>query len=175
MTPNTYYFTGPNPTVDLVVINPSNEILLIKRGSTTNACPDMWALPGGFIDTTAKKNEEWLPGLETPKDAAIREVLEETNLNLVNPDTTFIGIFEGNKRDPRDNEVSWSKSHAFLHIIPSSVYEEQKNNLRGMDDACDVAWKSFDEIKSMQLAFDHNKIIDLALEFIPHHSKKIKP
>ena len=172
---NPYYFIGPNPTVDLIVINPSNEILLIKRGPNTNACPNMWALPGGFIDTIAKQGQKWLPGLETPKDAAIREVLEETNLNLINPDVSFIGIFEGNQRDPRDNEISWSRSHAFLHIIPSNVYESQKNNLRGMDDACDVSWKSYQEISTMNLAFDHNKIIDLALELIPNNNKKFKP
>lgn len=171
---NPYYFIGPNPTVDLVVINPSNEILLIKRGPNTNACPNMWALPGGFIDTTAKQGQKWVPGLETPKNAAIREVLEETNLKLINPQVSFIGIFQGNQRDPRDNEISWSVSHAFVHIISPEVYESQKDNLRGMDDACDVAWKSYQEISAMNLAFDHKQIIDLAFDFFPQNQKKRK-
>ena len=59
--------------------------------------------------------------------------------------------------------------------MPISDNEEQKNNLRGMDDACDVSWKSYQEISTMNLAFDHKKIIDLALELIPNNNKKFKP
>jgi ADP-ribose pyrophosphatase YjhB (NUDIX family) len=52
---NKYYYKGANPTVDLIIVNPEGEILLIKRSDTAEACPDMWAIPGGFINTDAKK------------------------------------------------------------------------------------------------------------------------
>ena len=45
------YFDGPNPTVDLIILNHENKVLLIKRASTAEACPAMWALPGGFVDS----------------------------------------------------------------------------------------------------------------------------
>jgi len=137
---NSYYFKGANPTVDLIVKNHLNEILLVKRKSTVEACPNMWALPGGFIDTEASKGEVWKEGFETSEQASLRELLEETNLKLDNPILSFVGIFEGNFRDPRDNEISWSKSHAFYYEIDKNVFESQKNNLKGMDD---VAYFSF--------------------------------
>ena len=161
---NSYYYLGANHTVDLIVVNPEREILLIKRGSSSEACPGMWAIPGGFIDTDAKKGEAWRGGVETPEQAAVRELMEETNLTLCNPDLVFVGVFEGNQRDPRDNEQSWSKSHAFLYMIPQSVYDAQKESIKGLDDAEDADWKTVEEIHALDLAFDHKLIIQTALD-----------
>ena len=171
---NPYYYKGANPTVDLIIINPHNQILLIKRSDTSPACPGMWAIPGGFIDTDAKKNEYWKEGLETPELAAIREVKEETNLKLDNPELKFIGIFEGNNRDPRDNQESWSKSYAFIHVIPKDVYEEQKDKIIGLDDASSAEWKNIDDIKNMKLAFDHSLILNEGLKILEGNKKKPK-
>lgn len=169
---NKYYYKGSNPTVDLIIINPDNEILLIKRSDSSDACPGMWAFPGGFINTSAKRNEYWKEGEETPEHAAIREVQEETGLQLINPQLVFIGCFEGNNRDPRDNEISWSKSYVFLHKIDEEIYQAQKDKLQGLDDAQDIAWKSIDEINNMNLAFDHSKIFEIAMRKL---KSKIKP
>ena len=79
---NNYYYKGANPTVDLIIINPNNEVLLIKRSESSPACPGMWAIPGGFVDTNAKQNESWTEGMETPEQAAIREVKEETGYEI---------------------------------------------------------------------------------------------
>lgn len=176
---NPYYYLGANPTVDLVIYNPLLEkFLLILRSDTAAACPNMWALPGGFIDTLAKRGEIWKEGLETPEQAALRETKEEASLHLP-PETQIlpIGIYEGNMRDPRDNEQSWSKSHAFFYHIPESLYLAQKDNIRGMDDAKDCMWMTLAEIQSLDLAFDHKKIImdGIALYLSPSSQKKIKP
>ncbi len=160
---NNYYYKGANPTVDLIIINPNNEVLLIKRSESSPACPGMWAIPGGFVDTNAKQNESWTEGRENPEQAAIREVKEETNLELNNPNLSFIGCFEGGGRDPRDNNESWSKSYAFLHFIDREVFESQKDKIRGMDDADTATWISIEEAKKLTLAFDHNKILEAAL------------
>lgn len=170
---NPYYYKGANPTVDLIVVNPEEKILLIKRSQTAAACPGMWAIPGGFIDTDAKKNDPWKEGLETPEQAAIRELKEETNLTLVDSKILFVGCFEGGQRDPRDNEESWSKSHAFIYEIPKHTYESQKDKLIGLDDAEDVDWKSIEDINEIKLAFDHNKILEEGLVVL-YSSKKIK-
>jgi ADP-ribose pyrophosphatase YjhB (NUDIX family) len=100
---------------------------------------------------------------------------EETNLKLINPILRFIGCFEGNNRDPRDNKESWSKSYAFMHIIDKNLYLSQKESIIGMDDATEgldgVSWKSFEEINNLVLAFDHNCIVNEAVKLM---NNKIK-
>lgn len=173
---NTYYYIGANLTVDLVLINMEEEkILLILRGSTTNACPDMWAIPGGFINTKAKRNQPWKPGEETPEMAALRELQEETNFPIQELDPNkliFNGIYEGNQRDPRDNEISWSKSHAFYYILDKNQYNLVEQT-KGLDDAQDVKSFSFKEIENTKLAFDHNLIISNILNELKK-TKKLK-
>lgn len=159
---NPYYYLGANPTVDLVIINPQNEVLMIKRADDSPACAGLWALPGGFIDTVSKKGQPWVEGLETPEQAAIREVQEETNLTLNNPNLTFVGIFEGNGRDPRDNEESWSKSYSFLYKISTEEYSSQ--SIVGTDDASEAKWIDVNMVQNMKLAFDHNEIIKTAIK-----------
>lgn len=176
---NKLYYEGPNPTVDLVILNHESKILLIKRKSTAEACPAMWALPGGFIDSLKDDkniNKRFIEWAETPEQAAKREVKEETNLSLDdNIIISPVGIYEGNNRDPRDNSIGWSKSYAFFYSIPEDIFENQKEQIRGLDDAEDVDWKTIDEIKSMTLAFDHSKIIDDSLNLYFYKKNKLKP
>lgn len=120
-------------------------------------------MPGGFVDTEAKKGEMWKEGHETIEMAAIREVKEETNLTLDNPHLIYIGTFEGNGRDPRDNEESWSRSYAFLHKIPKEVYVAQTDSIVGCDDASEAKWIPIENLNKIKLAFDHSKIIDKSL------------
>lgn len=160
---NNYYYNGVNPTVDLIIVNPEGKILLIKRSEKANACPDMWAIPGGFIDTESKKGDVFKYGAETPEKAAVRELKEETNLFLINPQLISIGEFEGNNRDPRDTKEGWSKSHAFIYVIPKEIYEAQKDKIRGMDDAKEAKWMTIEEIESLDVAFDHKEIIRAGL------------
>lgn len=168
---NPYYYIGANPTADLVIINPNDEILMIKRSKDSPACAGLWALPGGFVDTVATKGQQWLEGLETPDLAAVREVLEETNLSLDNPQLIFVGVFEGNNRDPRDNQESWSKSYAYCYDIPNDIYESQKSKIVGTDDAEQASWIKIDEVLNMSLAFDHKDIIQTAISKLKKTNK----
>lgn len=159
-----YYYIGANPTVDLVIFNPEGKILVIKRGPDYPVCADMWALPGGFIDSHAQKGEVWRQDLETPETAALRETAEEANLMLKNVTIIPVGIYEGNQRDPRDNDVSWSKSHAFYYVIDAQTYEAQKDTIKAAaGEVADTDWKSPEELRATLMAFDHNKIIEDAL------------
>lgn len=161
---STYWYKGMNPTVDNVILKKtpdSYEVLLIKRAGKIEQ--GKWALPGGFIDTNSKKGEEWKPGRETPKQAAIRELQEETGLYVQALSSMIkeVGVYEGNNRDPRDTEDSWSRSYAFTLLLPDDF---STNNIVARDDAADAAW--FD-IKSLpRLAFDHSTIIGDALKKI---------
>jgi len=156
---NKYYHKGANPTVDLIIVNPEGKILLIQREDTSAACPGMWAIPGGFINTNAKRGDFFEYGAETPEVAAVRELKEETNLMLINPKLIFIGEYEGNNRDPRDTEEGWSKSHAYIYVIPQAIYDEQKDKIKGLDDAKGYDWKTPEEIEALDMAFDHKQII----------------
>lgn len=53
------------------IIQKQNRILFIKRSETTSR-PNQWCFPGGGIK-----------GCETPEQACIREVKEETGLSVV--------------------------------------------------------------------------------------------
>lgn len=168
MKENPYYYLGVNPTVDLVIINHLNEVLMVKRNKNSDACPGMWALPGGFINTEAKPPTQWEAGAELPEVAAKREVKEETNLDLKSVVVEPVGIYEGNNRDPRDNPVSWSKSHAFFHRIDKETFESNKDTIKGMDDVELTDWKSIPVLLSMDLAFDHKQIlIDALTKYCP--------
>lgn len=164
---NPFFYKGENPTVDLIVVSPSKKILMITRSTQSNACPGMLAFPGGFIDSQAAQFEAWLPGFETPKEAALRELAEETNLKLQNSDQLkFVGEYVGCGRDPRDNSLSWSKTYAFLVILDEKTFELQKNSILGLDDADEALWVDLDKLLLMKLAFDHKKILEDALRFL---------
>lgn len=168
---NPYYYLGANHTVDLVVVAPDEErkVLMIVRSEKAQACPGLMAFPGGFVDTQAKRGEKWKSGLETHQEAALRELKEETGIEIENLEASrlhSIGVYEGNNRDPRDNEQSWSRSSVFYYQLNTQEYEKVKDKVMGMDDASDALWVPIEELKKIQLAFDHNKILEDVSKFI---------
>lgn len=56
---------------DMIIANDKSEILLLKRSQVNDFCPNTWGLPGGHIDRG-----------EHPQDAAARETLEETGIEI---------------------------------------------------------------------------------------------
>lgn len=55
-----------------IILNQAQDkVLLIKKNSNQKIAPGEWLLPGGTLDFS-----------ETPEQTLIREVKEETNLNL---------------------------------------------------------------------------------------------
>lgn len=168
---NTYYYLGANHTVDLAMVSPCEDkkVLMIVRSENAQACPGLLAFPGGFVDTEAKRGEYWKPGLETHEQAALRELKEETGTALKNIDLSrlfHVGVYEGNARDPRDNEESWSRSNVFYYQLNQEEFEEIKDTIVGLDDAAAALWVPMEELKKIQLAFDHNKIIEDVSKFI---------
>ncbi len=121
-------------TVDCVVIR-KNQVLLIKRINPPFV--GRWALPGGFVNPK-----------ETIEQAALRELKEETGYN--GKVEQFVGVFSDPKRDPRKTITV-----AFLVRITGG-------KIRTSNETSEVEW--FPLNKLPDLAFDHKKIINAAIE-----------
>ena len=61
------------------VINKTDKVLVLKRSDESASFPAHWALPGGKIE----------PG-EGPEGAAVREVMEETQIQLDKESLNFL-------------------------------------------------------------------------------------
>ena len=57
----------------VAIISNTAQVLLVQRPAWIKWAPTKWAFPGGKLE-----------GKETPREAAIREVKEETNLDIKN-------------------------------------------------------------------------------------------
>lgn len=110
-------------------------IVLIERKNP----PYGLALPGGFVDIG-----------ETTEEALIREMKEETDLDVVI--TKLHGVYSKPDRDPRFHTVS------IVYIC--KAYGEPK----GKDDAKKASIYKLEEIPFEKLVFDHAKILKDFLE-----------
>lgn len=123
----------PKLMVDVVI--PSREgVVLIRRGS--EPFEGRWALPGRFVDVG-----------ETVEQAAAREAAEETGLNIEL--ARLVGVYSDPERDPRGHNVSV----AFLARVLSG-------ELSAATDASEVSTL---DPSTVELAFDHRKIVEDAL------------
>lgn len=132
-----YKYPRPAYTVDAIVIK-CKKILLIKRKHYP--FEGYWALPGGFMDMN-----------ETPQEAIIRELKEETNIKI--KDFRQYKTYGSLNRDPRHRTITT----VYYSISNDKTYE----NVIAGDDACEAEWHSIYMLP--QLAFDHKGIIE---EFI---------
>ncbi|MCG9972453.1 NUDIX domain-containing protein [Christiangramia crocea] len=131
-------------TVDSVIFCKTNnrfKVLLIQRKK--DPFKEQWALPGGFVE----EGED----LET---AAKRELKEETGVKI--EAMQQVQAFGKPGRDPRGHTISI----AFL----SRIFCEEE--LTPADDAKDARWFAIEELHNMDLAFDHDEIINVAQQFL---------
>ena len=129
---NKYHY--PSVAVDIILEKDDNLLLVLRKKDPFKGS---LAIPGGFV------NEG-----ERVEDAARREMLEETNLNIELVD--ILGVYSAPNRDPRGHVVSI----VFIAKIISG-------NVTAGDDADSFEWLSTaDLIKNRRVAFDHIKIIE---------------
>ncbi len=124
---------SPVLAVDAVIQMEDGNIIFIQRKNPP--FQGQWALPGGQVEVG-----------ETVEEAIIREVREETGLNV--KVVRLIGVFSDPQRDPRGHTVSIAY---FVHLVGGEL-------LAGSD-ASRVA--SFREPPD-HLAFDHESILQAA-------------
>ena len=123
-------YRNPVPTVDIVIYDPCQGVVLIKR----NNPPLGWALPGGFVDYG-----------ETLEHAAVREAKEETNLDVVL--TGLVGVYSMPCRDDRQHSIS----------ITYSAVACDPQTLKAGDDAGGARFFQLDDLPD--LVFDHRDIL----------------
>ena len=122
----------PELTVDIIIEmhdQPGNPIVLIERKYE----PFGWAIPGGFVDVG-----------ETVSQAAIREALEETCLEVELD--ILLGCYSDPARDPRG------------HTVGLVFVAHASGAPRADDDAAALDVFDPDNI-NVELAFDHAAII----------------
>lgn len=133
-------YKNPSLTVDAVVVCEDDSIVLIKRKKDPYG--GSWALPGGFVEYG-----------ETVENAAIREVKEETGLEIRLKD--IVGVYSDPYRDPRGHTVT-------ICYIATCRGEE----LNADTDALDAQCIPKEDILNLKLAFDHGLIIKDAIKLM---------
>lgn len=147
--------TGPFLTADSVVVQ-SGHVLLIQRGDRPGK--GLWAMPGGFVHQD-----------ETMLTAAVRELHEETNLDM--PKGAIEGslkaamLFDDPNRDPRARIVTQAHLFDLDHEVQRRAKRtkgSQPLNLtkvKGGDDAAHAEWIPLANIKREMMFADHYHIV----------------
>jgi len=136
----TYKHPHPAVTVDGVVFGFDDadlKLLLIQR--KVDPFKGAWALPGGFVRPD-----------EDLEEAVRRELADETGITRLYLEQLF--SFGDPKRDPRERVIS---------VAYYALVKLADHRLRAASDAVDVAWFPVAELP--KLAFDHEKIVEVAL------------
>ena len=138
-----YSYDWPRPmvTVDAAVFayfDSKPNILLISRAN--EPFKGKWALPGGFVEMD-----------EPLKEAATRELAEETN--LTNVTLKQLHTFGTLGRDPRGRLIT---------IVYWGIADTNADKIKPGDDAAKAQWFDIENIPE-DMAFDHNHVIKLAI------------
>lgn len=117
--------------------------MLIKRKN--DPFKGFWALPGGFVEYG-----------EPVEQAAVREAREETGIDV--DIKNLVGVYSHPDRDPRGHTVSicFLAKPAGGTVTPAT-------------DAVDAAYFTLNAINSLELAFDHKKILKDALKTLKYN------
>ncbi len=123
----------PRLTVDGIVFIEDDEVVLVRRKYPP--FKGFWALPGGFVEYG-----------ETVEDAVKREIFEETSLKV--EIISLVGVYSDPSRDPRGHVVT-----IVFKCRALTRYLEAKT------DAELVKVFKISDLKNLNLAFDHGKIL----------------
>lgn len=127
-------------TVDALILNNWGEVLLIKRGGELGN--GLWALPGGFVDAH-----------ETLHDAVIREVREETGLDM--EESCWHLIDQRCFDSPGRSELGRLITNCFEFVSPTMGEAE----VTAGDDATDYRWIDPKKVTRDMMHDDHYYII----------------
>ncbi|HVF17931.1 MAG TPA: NUDIX domain-containing protein [Steroidobacteraceae bacterium] len=141
-------FARPLTTVDLAILSIQQEslqVLLVKRPSAKGEpFPDLWALPGGFIDLEQDDDLE---------SCASRKLKEKTG--VATPYLEQVGTWGNAQRDPR----GWSTTTLYFALIAADAIPLVPG---GNTDAAKWTVVEGNKVRE-KLAFDHAELLKAAV------------
>ena len=123
----------PSITTDIFIFDENFNFILIKRKN--DPYKDCWALPGGFVEYG-----------ESVESAAVREAKEETSIDVELKD--LVNVYSKPDRDPRGHTIT-------IAFTDKGNFSDGKAD----DDASDIAIFSLEKLDEIDIAFDHEQII----------------
>ena len=139
----TTYPDAPRVAVGAIVFNNGN-ILLVKRGKPP--AEGVWAIPGGSVRLG-----------ETLKEAAEREILEETGVTIEAHEPAY--TFDAVHRDE-------SGAVRFHYVIVDLMAEYISGEPKPGDDALDARWFSSEEIRNVKVSDATVKLLEEKFNFL---------
>ncbi|SDK15612.1 ADP-ribose pyrophosphatase YjhB, NUDIX family [Halovenus aranensis] len=133
-------YRNPKPCAGVLVVD-GNKVLVVKRGKPPAV--GAWSLPAGYLEVD-----------ENPKEAAVRELREETNLSISKSD---IELFT-------THFVSNSGNHNVLVLIYKTRYDLTDGLPLAGSDALDVCFFDPYDSQDLQIESGYLPIFQQAVE-----------
>jgi len=135
------YPQSPLIGVGAIIID-EGRVVLVKRGH--EPLKGEWSIPGGVLEVG-----------EMLREAAIREVREETGLNVETLD--LLGVFDRVVHDEAGKTL-------YHYVLIDFLCRHVSGELCCSDDADEARWFTEDEIGSLKLAKDTEEVIRLGFK-----------
>jgi 8-oxo-dGTP diphosphatase len=124
------------------IIIEQDRVVLVKRGHAPLA--GEWSIPGGVLEIG-----------ETLREAVVREVMEETSLE-VEP-AVLLGVYDRILRDADERTL-------YHYVLIDFLCRRVSGEPQAAGDAVEVRWFKQDEIQALSLAKDTAEVIQLGFE-----------
>jgi len=128
-------YQGPrvDTTVDVVVHCTDTDRILLGLKREIDRAVGCWHIPGGFLDPLKDY---------CPLDAAVRELREETGLQIRHTAFEYLGCF--NVPDPRYDDIP-DKVFTHLYVVHVRWGDGNAPLMAAQDDLVDLQWFSVGE------------------------------